>query len=205
MVDPRYLEWVQASRWLAHVHPMLVDLANGLGILDSRLIEKDARMQEMFPEHTGRIEMPLELEHRTLSLLWVLGAYELIRTLVQRLRENGGQRAEEAAEMLLPTKRMLERVRVPLAKLEKARRATETDFPIGFPVLDGAKGTGWVLRPGEHVPRRALADELLKALNRAGEGVYGLQAAVGAQARSGQKSSALAHRAGSRDAAETPA
>jgi len=171
MDESRYLEWVRASRWLAHVHPMLVDLANGLGILDVRLIAKDARLQELFPTSTGRVEMPLELEHRVLSLLWLLGAYELIRTLSQRLREKPGARALEAVRALVPVKLTLERLRMPLAKLEKARRGEESDFSMAFPVLDGAKGMGWVISPTGHIPRRKVADDLLEGLSRAGDGV----------------------------------
>jgi len=90
----------------------------------------------------------------TLSRLWVLCGYEIVRTLDQKT----GRRHEEIQE----TKALVERIRVLLAKLEPARKHRKTDLEFAMPIHHHKDGVGWLTNQPYFVTRRALADKLLQ-------------------------------------------
>lgn len=162
MVDyPRFERWVNVSHALARFHPFLVILVQGLGRLDAKLIFEDTLQ---LPENTqAEIEMAAlrRTENHTLSYLWVLGAYELVRTIAEKSRQDPSLQSSEAHHLLSDLEVDLERLRIPLAKLEPAKRHKNTDFSIAFPATHPKKGFAWQVAEGVYISRRDLADSLL--------------------------------------------
>jgi hypothetical protein len=101
-----------------------------LARLDCQLIDGDEQFLQLTEEQRATIAVSTELSERlTLSYLWVLGAYEVLRTLDQRAREARAGTPSRVAERITVTKHLFERVRIPLAKLEASRR-NPNDGPI---------------------------------------------------------------------------
>jgi hypothetical protein len=160
----RVSRWIRTTHRLAPAEHMLVFLAQSLGRMDADLL------QERFPplseqasggDHFDHLER--FNDHITRSYLWVLGAYELLRTLDQRA--HGARLFDNATRARIrATKDRFNRVRVPLAKLEAARGHTETDRILAWPTFDDETGVGWRLAPDFVVTRRELADAFLGLL-----------------------------------------
>jgi hypothetical protein len=70
----------------------------------------------------------------TLSYFWVLAAYELVRTLDQRWRTGATTLPDESGNRVAALKRRMERLRIPVAKMETARRFP-TDSAIAYPTI----------------------------------------------------------------------
>src|SRR5687768_6664695 len=86
--QPRYAEWVRISKGVRSIEPGLVVFIEGLGRVEARLRYEDARYLAL----PNRDRLPTEeffdlTERITLSRLWVMGAYEVVRTLSQRVRD----------------------------------------------------------------------------------------------------------------------
>ena len=54
-----------------------------------------------------------------------------------------------------------ERIRIPLAKMEPARRHADTDSKIAYPALNSNFGISWRVSEEKYVVRRELSDNLL--------------------------------------------
>lgn len=98
-----------------------------------------------------------------MSRLWVLGAYEAVRTLSQRVRSNPKLVTKRLAERVHRTKKQFERVRIPLAKLEPARAHAATDYSEALPMLHQL-GISWKVADRVLVPRQRVSERLLKLL-----------------------------------------
>src|SRR5439155_1223384 len=81
MTKTRYQEWVSVSACVAEAGVLLIDTVNGLGLLDEQLIPREAECVKRFLGWGPVIDTPVDLELRTLSHLWVLGGYEVVRIL----------------------------------------------------------------------------------------------------------------------------
>lgn len=95
------------------------------------------------------------------AYLWVLGAYEIVRTLAEKTKYPS----------IVQAKKLFERIRVPLAKLEASRNYKKADFNFTFPaVLPGACfGAGWAINQNEIILRTSLSCELFDALSQFGQ------------------------------------
>ena len=160
----RIRRWVDASQTLMPLAPFLLVLLQGLGRLDAELEAEDVLA---FPE-TNPLEAQQaalkRIENHTLSYLWVLGAYEIVRTVAQKSREHPVPWPAECHRELARLKADFERLRVPLAKLEPARRHKETDSGIAFPAIHRSKGFAWQVSRDVYISRKDLADALLSFL-----------------------------------------
>ncbi len=157
-VDPvfaRNLRWTRQSNKLRPVNFALQIQAQHLGRIDAQLI--DAHI----PENDGCIDQLTD--HITISYLWVLGAFELIRTLDQRARSKELYSPEDR-DRIRDLKKQFMRIRVPLAKLEPARAHEKTDNPVAWPTFADQAGVGWMIAKGKFVTRKDLADRLLEML-----------------------------------------
>jgi hypothetical protein len=162
VIDDRYNQWIQASQSLGRIEPFMVPVLQGLGRLDCQLISEDLRFRQLPQEARNTIHESLRLTDRfTLSYLWVLGAYELVRTLDQLCSGNIGLLEDELTQHVRGLKHMIERLRIPLAKFEPARRHPN-DSPIAYPAISREFGVAWQLAPDTFVSRRELSDALLK-------------------------------------------
>jgi hypothetical protein len=98
-----------------------------------------------------------------MGYLWVLGAYEIIRTLDQMFRNVRKYPAQQqlGTEQL---KHAFERVRIPLAKLEPATRYKSTDNRFAVPALILGRGLGWTVAEGVSIARGELSTQFLEFL-----------------------------------------
>ena len=161
MEHERYVRWVNSSHALGRIEPFLIPVIQGLGRLDVSLIIGDKRFAELHEETRNTIEEATNLTDRiTYSYLWVLGSYELIRTLDQRCRENPRLLDNHLANKINETKQSFERLRIPLAKLEPSRRHRDTDSPIAYPAIHERMGISWHVS-NVFISRRELSDALL--------------------------------------------
>ena len=143
----------------------MAPLVQGLGHLDSSLIVDDESFLSDFENKRNSIDESIKLTERfTLSYLWVLGSYELVRSICQRIGENRVVVSDETAQRFRELKKEFNRLRVPLAKMEPASVHKNTDSHIAFPALDPQKGIAWQVSEDVFVTRRDLADRLLAVL-----------------------------------------
>jgi hypothetical protein len=164
MQTDRYSRWIQASVAAAAVEPFMMPIVQGLGRLDCRLISEDARFSHLpEQERSSMHESTLLTDRFMLSYLWVLGAYELARTLDQRCRTNPVTMPESFRSRLTALKCSMERLRIPLAKMERSRRFP-TDSAIAYPALRGELGIAWHVAQDTYITRHELSDTLLDCL-----------------------------------------
>jgi hypothetical protein len=160
--------WVRASFATATFEQFMVVVVQGLGRLDVSLMEGDQLFLADFENNKTSVTESLKLNERfTLSYLWVLGAYELVRSICQRISEKQDAVPDEIARGFEKLKKEFNRLRVPLAKMEPASAHKKTDSHIAFPVLHPTKGVAWHIAQNVFVSRQDLADSLLATLEHA--------------------------------------
>lgn len=158
-----YEKWVTRSfRWLREEKDShLPHHIQMLGIVDAEL--RGVRREDIFDSAGKPIEDSdgiLVLErHQIKAHLWVLGAYELVRMISQRLRENEELASSESIEKVTETKKLFERVRIPMAKLEPSKRHKKTDFEVAYAGM-GSKGLGWKVAPDTIIYQEELSEKL---------------------------------------------
>lgn len=156
---PRLHRWVNASHTAAKYETFMVISIQGLGRLDHDLYEQDKLISENPEALSLGGDLGALSYHITMSYLWVLGAYEVLRSIRQRIKESGSQ--DEALTTLL---RKFERLRMPLAKFEAATRHKETDSRIACPALNSQHGIAWQVSESTFISRGELANEFLALL-----------------------------------------
>lgn len=155
MTRSRIERWVWVSHRLGTVEPFMTIYVQQLGRLDCQLIDTDRWVLANFHNPTGDEADLLRLnDHLAMSHLWILGIYEVIRTLHQRLGEH-----DQAAEIGAVKKRLNE-LRVPLAKMEAAGdRSGQTR--IAYPMLNLDHGAAWQLSETKVITRLELSELVL--------------------------------------------
>lgn len=167
MEQKRFAKWVKASHGLSKFEPFMIPVAQGLGNLDAKLIVEDDRYLKLPQASRDTIEESMKLTERfTLSYLWVLGTYELVRTLTQRCRENGNLLGENLVQEIIKLKQDIERLRIPLAKMEPSRRHRKTDAPIAYPTIHNEFGISWRVSQNTYITRREISDNFLSLLEQ---------------------------------------
>ena len=165
MEKERLNRWVNSSHVLSKFEPFMITVAQGLGRLDVKLIQYDQRFCGLPLEERNTIEEALLFtDHMTLSYLWVLGAYELMRSIDQRCRDKLCLLENQLIEKVKEVKLEFERIRIPLAKFEPSRRHQKTDSAIAFPAIHIEFGASWHISYNKYVSRRELSDTLLDLL-----------------------------------------
>ncbi|MHB8623878.1 MAG: hypothetical protein ACYC9J_13945 [Sulfuricaulis sp.] len=164
----RYEDWVRVSfRWVRDPErdeglPHHIQM---LGIEDAEL--RDIRKPDLYDDqgHPLQDKFGILLLERwqVRAHLWVLGAYELIRMLSQRVREDPALTTEKAANKIRESKRLFERVRVPLAKLEPSRKNRLTDFSVPYAGI-GSEGLAWRVADNVIISQKQLSDALWDTL-----------------------------------------
>lgn len=136
--------WIKSSHVLAIIEPFMVPIAQGLGRLDINLIKGDQKFSDLQPEECSSINEAISLTDRvTFSYLWVLGAYELVRAIDQRCRDNPRLLGNQLTTKVTAVKHTFERLRIPLAKFEPSRSHQNTDSPIAYLALHKELGVSW--------------------------------------------------------------
>ena len=93
----------------------------------------------------------------------MLAAYELVRTLDQRWRTGATTLPAESGNRVTALKRRMERLRIPLAKTETARRFP-IDHAMAYPIISRDFGLAWHVAQDTYISRRELSDQLLDFL-----------------------------------------
>ena len=157
--------WVKVSIGLARFNTHATVVVQGLGRLDAQLRSEDRRLVQQYADASDALNEPDYLQDHLLhSYLWVLGAYELLRTLTQWVREGRGGLTEQDLTNLTQARNRFERLRIPLAKMEAAKRHRDTDGEIAYPGIDTAMGIAWRLNADLFVSRGELSEVFLETL-----------------------------------------
>ena len=163
----RIWRWQLVMIALNSIEPNLEFLLGTLAKLDEELYLRDQRHKVMAKDPSNRklAEWADVQDAIGRSYLWVLGAYEAIRTLDQRFREmkSAALGRHRATNTL---KHLFERLRVPLAKLEPSKRHIATDYSFPVPGIDNERGIAWEVSKGVVISRSQLSDEFLAILER---------------------------------------
>ncbi len=134
-VIERLERWVRASHGLAPIESHMTIVLQGLGRVDCRLIPEDKQFLQLSQEERETIEQSISMSDRfTYSYLWVLGAYELVRTLDQRCHADPALLGNNLTTRVRELKHSMERLRMPLAKMETANRYPSDDS-IAWPSI----------------------------------------------------------------------
>jgi len=162
-VKSRSEQWVKASYSTSKFEEdFFIVVVQQLARLDIELIKADLRLS---PYKHIPSEPSLEYDKKfTLSYLWVLGAYEVIRAMCQRIEENKCSFSKETREKFQKVKREYNRLRVPLAKMEPSNSHSKTDSPIAWPCEHRDFGTSWQLNAETYISRFELSELLLGLL-----------------------------------------
>ena len=164
MSDDRFQRWVDASSAAGAIEPSMTAVVQGLGRFDCRLIEEDSRFSALNQEQSSSSQESTRLADRlTLSYFWMLAAYELVRTLDQRWRTGATTLPAESGNRVTALKRRMERLRIPLAKTETARRFP-IDHAMAYPTISRDFGLAWHVAQDTYISRRELSDQLLDFL-----------------------------------------
>jgi len=165
--DRTAARWITGGNRAAHFELHMMITVQGLGSLDRELTAFDrflvTNVEEIYayPDDQAIGHAVLLTRHLTLSYLWVLGAYEVIRSIDQRFF-SGNPNGPDTYE-IKATKRQFSRLRVPLAKYEAERRSPG-DSSIAYPALSAAHGAAWMLSESVLISREELAEAFLTML-----------------------------------------
>lgn len=152
----RKSSWSEYSHRLEKHESYMGVLTQQLGNLDIELIELGNKHK---PDNNYDAQVLWEFDkYMTLSYLWVLGAYEMVRTLSQRLKEKRHSDFNKVNQL----KKIFERVRIPLAKMEPAKNYPD-DFSIAWPA-NTPNEFGWQIGEGKIILRIDLSNKLLEML-----------------------------------------
>ena len=148
----------------------LIPDVQGLGRLDVELIKETERLKSK-----SKIYRKTRLKHLTLSKLWILGAYELVRLMREITQKPNSLVSEKIKTEIFNTKKEFEKIRIPLTKFQMPNRQKPKkknrlfgQFPDSF--LDSSGEVGWKVyttierRPIEIYYRRTFGDLLLRLL-----------------------------------------
>jgi hypothetical protein len=165
MAQDRLERWVKASHRLKQIEPFMIVYLQGLGHLDCELISGDEHFCQHLDNH-ATIEESFRLTHRfTLSYLWVLGAYELVRTLDERCTKNHALIDTTLKQHVQDFKGKIARLRMPLAKMQPARKHPN-DSPIAYPGIHQELGIAWHIGKNTFITRRELSNDFLDLIEK---------------------------------------
>ena len=130
MLKSRIQAWVDSSHGLAKADQWLVPVLQGLGRLDRDLFDEtptitaNLNAQRTAPHTVSDYQVDQFDRYIYQSFLWVLAAYELVRTLDEICRADHKIYGHSLTQDVNQFKHQIERLRIPLAKPHAdARRA----------------------------------------------------------------------------------
>jgi hypothetical protein len=167
-------DWVNFALSLKIIDNSLIAFVQGLGRLDESLGRSEDEIKTYFINNPNVQDAPLVKEWASMRMkrndavilaqLWVLGCYEATRTIDQFLNSQKPILYLKSAESFKKTKHFHERIRVPLAKLEPAKRWKETDYKIAIPGFSESASMIWKISKDESIARDDLANSFIGSL-----------------------------------------
>lgn len=185
MKEQRQNLWLGGAHALHAIHPEWVGYVQQLAHLDKELQDKEdlyLQTAHIYPgitysnladkEYVGRFADRVQSRSRdtTMAQLWVLGCYEIVRTIKEYIDKNPGFVEDGIKDEILETKRQFERIRMPLAKLQPFRKTRDTDYPFAFPGYTDTAGMAWRVSPDCIIKRAALAERFAIMLDKLAKG-----------------------------------
>lgn len=165
MYEEKFERWLKVSIGLTRFDPFLMSLVQSLGQMDANLCEKDDELVEKYRKGGDAEEDYEHIQyHLTQSYLWILGAYEVVRTLTQNIKEKKSDDPLEVLERFQTTKNRFARLRIPLAKLEASKFHSKTDYQIAYPGFAYDIGITWRVSDDVVISRQELSDLFLETL-----------------------------------------
>lgn len=160
-----HTRWKQASTATLLIKPELAGTVRMLGKIDADLNDQNTSFRALRSDIGSITPAQWEViyDAAALSQLWILGAYELVRTLHQALRTTHSL-SVNAEERCGSLKRSFERLRMPIAKLEPPARHHQDDYGVAYPALSAAQGLVWKVADNALISRDDLGLELLEFL-----------------------------------------
>lgn len=174
MGNDRQSEWMNSSFVFMNIEMLLLGEVQALGELDIELIEEFPKIKI-----NSRLEEDLRKKRRylLLSKLWVFWAYELIR-FINDINKKRNLLEDESRERLKEILTIFSKVRVPLAKFQKAGKDKTLYNGVADSFIDSKKGVGWRVYSHEKSKlgreifyRNDLGDLLLDLLNEMRTGI----------------------------------
>jgi len=171
--EDRLGKWIKISHQISYGNAVLAHTIQSLGSYDLELIERADAIIPGFIDYIDTSNRgPRTVEENylldkliSLSRLWVLGAYEDLRTshtfALEKARISTDEKFRVKAERIKNVKIIFERIRIPLAKHEPSKRHRETDSQLALPVIDKSLGLAWKINDNLVLSRRELADAFL--------------------------------------------
>jgi hypothetical protein len=164
----RQEEWLLNTPKLDEVEYLSISYV-GLAALDARLVQVDRTLlKNGVIDSIPLIHSKKLSEHYALSGLWVLGAYELCRTLHEYTKDekNKGSRYEPYVASIKSLKGQLAEVRIPMAKLQKPKKGRKNapEASVAWPAFSPSKGIAWEIGDGIAVARQTLSDQFLSLM-----------------------------------------
>ena len=153
--------WIKNQDTLMEIHNMLIIPYQGIALIDAQLVIEDKNIVDGNPTGFKGDLGP----HLTQSYLWVLGAYEIIRTMSQYANKGRDTKISQFKDEIRDLKHTFERLRIPLAKFEAARKNPE-GHTYAYPIFDKSLGTCWSISNTEFISRRLLSDSFLEVMEK---------------------------------------
>lgn len=167
MTLDRYTRWVRASHALARIEQSLPSTVQWLGRLDVQHIQEDQRYLDLSEQLKATdVEIRRFSDHYTMSYLWVLESYKVLRAIYKQGRSTAELLPSAVCQLIRDTEQLFERVRIPLAKLKTAGKNKTADSHIFSPALNRELGIGWQVSPDAFITRRELSDAFLNVVER---------------------------------------
>lgn len=137
MANNRQNRWVNGALPIRKVNELLTVYIQGLGRIDCKLVENEKAylsfrrdnptLTDSNASEFGKMTIQRN-DDTVLAQLWVMGCYEILRTLDEWIRIERKMNNTETAKTANDAKKVFERVRIPLTKLKKPRRRGKPRF-----------------------------------------------------------------------------
>ncbi len=170
----RQSEWVDNSMSLMHIEMLLVGNAQGLGLLDVELIKEFPKLKINSKLEKDRLK---KLRHITLSELWVMGAYELVRFINNVAHKHTDIFEEETMKKIKENITLFTEIRIPLTRFQKMGQNQQYSG-VSQPIWDSIKSEGWKVHfsgksgiETKKFYRKDLSDSLLALLKKLKEDI----------------------------------
>lgn len=165
----RYEQWQQASHqsfWFEHELNELLWLVQMMGREDAAIYVYE-QLLNADAENIAAGKPTPEIDERLNSMIWrsytwILAAYELIRTIAQRLKMAVGN--ADLYEQAKDVRDQFARLRVPLAKFEPVKKHP-SDLPFPRGCVQPGRGLCWLVSSDQIISRMELSDQLLVLLH----------------------------------------
>ncbi len=154
----RLKRWVDVSHKFSAIDDMMIVTIQGLGRMDAQLVSIDEKI--MVDKNLYYLTLGFN-DQFTSSYLWVLGAFEIVRTLHEKARFDQSFFPRYVQD-LKTLKDKFSRLRIPLAKFSPHDKHLETDVGIAIPSFHKELGVAWRVSKSDWINRRDLSDQMLE-------------------------------------------